>query len=94
MYSVFGNGSQQINDVQMFSQLNHDLQLGHKRSNLVGVGAGLGHLDGHDGPLLPRGQADSLCLQHPTERARPDLPTWDTAGDTGQRSGRSPRSGR
>ena len=91
---MFGDGSQQIHNIQMFSQLDHDLQLGHKRANLVWVGAGLGHLDGHDGTLLAGGQADSLCLQDPTERARPDLTTWGTAGNTGQGTDRSWKSRR
>ena len=75
MDGVFGDGSQQVDDIQVFAQLDHDLQLGHERADLVGIRAGLGHFDGDHGVLPSGGQPDGLCLQHSTERSRPDLTT-------------------
>ena len=74
---MFGYSSQQVDHIQMFSQLDHDLQLCHHGADLVRVGAGLGHLDGDRSACLAGGQSDRLRLHHAAERARADLTTCE-----------------
>ena len=46
------------------SKVNHDLQLGHKSFQIGNISSQLDHLDGDHSFLLPRLDAQRLCLHH------------------------------
>lgn len=70
-HEVLRAGAEEINDVHMAADVDHDLELGAQSLQLGAVGARLRHLHGHHGARLPRPEVDGRGAVHEPEGARP-----------------------
>ena len=62
-----GAGAQQVEDVEVLAQVDHDLELGHQRLDVGDVRMRLDHLDRYRGHLLPGHDALGFCFHHTAE---------------------------
>ena len=70
---VLGARAEEVDDVEVLAEHEHDLDLGHEGEE-VGLGHGrLGHLDGDDRARLELVDAVGRGLEDHAERAGPDL---------------------
>ena len=70
---VHGAAPEEVDDVEVLAEDEHDLDLGHEGEE-VGLGHGrLGHLDGDDRARLELVDAVGRGLEDHAERAGPDL---------------------
>lgn len=61
--------AEQVDDVDVAADVDHDLDLGAQGLELGAVGTRLHHLDGHGGAGLAGAQADGGGAVHPSEGA-------------------------